>query len=1204
MKRKLLLMVGSFILLLLAFGTYQLFVPGVAFFDPTGGARLRPPSLGFTGEGPGIGRTKGVTFYYRNPEGQLRGVYKATSWTKEDDGSFLLENPEAIVYQRDGTRVYLRADHGQFWAEEVAGGSGFNIRHGQADGRVEIFYDQSTDDDYHGEERPHPKDRPYEEMIHDVIRIVTNDVKFSQDMLELRTESEVTVWSRQLDMNGRGLLLQWNEDPREMRLLRLEKGNILVVKDLPEPVDLTQLPTEEKQAAATQPAAAAETPVAATTSPAVEDGWGLVKASTAPQKGVKPGRDVNVVVGPQPEAEKNKTPAAQPISAAGPKMRNIYQATFHRDVRVFSGTRSLTGADDLSLSFEWDRAWRPEENKAAAPATTAPAKTAVPAIAEAKEKAPAAPAGASDTPASSPLPQAGPTSQPKFASPVAAAGVRDMKLDEEQARASDTQMAIYWDGPLEILPLGRTEAPSRKRYTIAGNGKQVRLTDEDARILCTRFEFKNPQQEAWFEGTKKSPSRVQLARGDEITCRGRIRFIRSLGKAYLEGPGKLVRYARDEEMSNWNVVPVDQAPWRLLLDRVTWGERVEASFGERKMPVGDRSETRPYIKEAAFFENVKMVQFLKPTPHGKDGEKKSFIEAANRLHIWMGVTDEGRNYPSKAEADGKVYALQEGSDIQADWVAVEFQPKAENEDAPTPPAVAASQPSPPPPPPPAEDSLTTNSPEAAKIAKADAPEESEPDAREDDDPLSALGGGVEPTSVKASGDVKVTYHRGREPDEPPLRIEADMLDVNVARELAVLTGAPAKLWQGDRNIEGEVINFDRGAEAVKVTGAGQLRFYTNQDLSGNRLEKPRPVKIAWADWMLYHGQAGQCVFNRNVDFDSAGEKIACPRQMRIFFLPKDSGAPAADDARPVPRGARSLSMGIDDFSSAKFSRIEADGEADEKFWVRMQTQRMHPRNENWVLQRMQIRGQQILYDDVKGFAYVNGPGDFLAEDYRKPSEQPAERRLGDANVIGGQIDRPNQTLFRWKKAMALNQTSRHVRLQDGVEMVHRSGSKMIKLPALETQPFGRLEKGRLSTLHAGVMDAWFGEPKTKLPARDEHGRIKESDGGGQDLLQAGPEFGDLQKFKAEKDVTLQMADDGYRYGTTTIDGEKIFYDAVREVIEVTGFPEGAASRTEAQITIEDRQAGVPPKTVRSPVLIYDLKNDVIKVPSLTGGGGQ
>lgn len=1194
MKRKLLLMAGSFIILLLAFGTYQLFVPGIAFFDPSGATRLRPKSLGVfdPGKGPGFAPTKEITLYYRSPEGQLRGVYKASSWSKEDDGSFTLLHPQAVVYQRDGTRVYLRAQRGRFWAEEVAGSSGFNIRHGQADGKVEIFYDQSTDDKWKGEERPHPKDRPYDDMIHDVLRVVTNDVKFSRDMLELRTDSEVTIWSRQIDMNGKGLLLQWNEDPRELRLLRLEKGTILVVKDLPEQVNLTQLPTEEPPPAETQP-----TPPPATrptTKPDDESAWGLVATATKKQRFVRPGRNVNVIVEDRPGQTRRKARTAPPLPKE-PKMRNIYCATFHDAVRIFSGNRRLTGADQLALTFEWDRAWKPERN------------------------APSSDSSQNDKTETRPAttrPTTVPTSRPKFASRVAAAGVRDMKLDEDQARKSDRQMVIYWDGPLEILPEGRTETPSRKRYTIAGEGKDVRLSDEDARILCTQFEFKNPQQEAWFEGTKERPARVQLARGDEITCRGRIRFVRGDGKAYLQGPGELVRYARDEEMSNWNLVPVEQAPWRLLLDRITWGEKVVARFGERKVPDKDgEEETRPFIKDAVFHQNVRMVQYTRPTARGEDGRTDSSVSATDRLHVWMGLTEEGKNYPRRVEVNGNVSARIDESNIRAGHVEIAMRPlpkEKRDERAPKVPEPKTSVPVE------TKQSVTTMSPEAARVAKPDgAPEQDRADS------LSAMGGSVEPTEFYASGDVEITYADPNKPNDPPLRIKADMVrasDINTEekRGLAVLTGTPvAKIWQGDQSIEGEVIRFDRQAEAVKVEGRGEMHFMLDQDLSGNRLQRPRPGSVAWREGMLYHRQGRQCIFTRDVKFDSVGEKISCPKEIRIFFEAEDSGS--RDDAQPVPRGSRSLSMGVDQFGKADITSIEAYGGKDDKQWVSMQTRKMHPQNRKWVLLRRQIRGQEILYkvlkdrknktpggkDATSSIVKVNGPGDFLAEDYRKPKKTDNDqRRLGSLNEMGGQVDRPSQTLFRWKKDMLFQQAGRYVRLRDGVVMIHRSGDQMITMPGLQTQPFGTL-RGRISTLNAGQVDAWFHEPDEKIATLDEHGRVKDSRREeNRELLEGGPDVGKLRLFKAVKDVTMEMADDGSRYGKTIIDGEQVLYDDVKKVIEVTGFLPGAAKRTEAQITVEDRGTGIPPKTIRSPWLIYDLKKDTISIPKLSGGGGR
>ncbi len=556
-----------------------------------------------------------------------------------------------------------------------------------------------------------------------------------------------------------------------------------------------------------------------------------------------------------------------------------------------------------------------------------------------------------------------------------------------------------------------------------------------------------------------------------------------------------------------------------------------------------------------------MVQFVSPTPRRQAGAVRSYIEANDTLHVWMGLNEAGKSYPSKALARGKVSALQQGSKIAADEVTVTFQPAAGDE------------------------AETETAPAASEV-------------------LAGMGGKVDPITFHASGAVDIKYVETKRPDEPPLCVQADLVDADLASELAVLMGAPAKIWRGTDRIEGEVIHFDRNAEAAKVTGKGSLRFYTKQDLSGNTLSTPRPVRVAWSNWMLYHGQAGQCVFDGEVDLASAGEKMHCPKQMRLFFEPRKRDE-SGSTQQGIPRGARSLAMGVDDFSGARFSRIEADGGSDESQWVRMQTQRAHPQNDTWVLQRMQVRGRQVLYDDTEGFAYVNGPGDFLAEDYRLPRETDRRRREEYANVMGGQIDRPSQTLFRWKQAMYLDQNNRNVSLREGVEMIHRSGNKMISLPNLNTQPFGRLEDGRISTLRSELLDAWFEPPAAEVPVRDESGRIKDTKRRPSvDLLQGGPEFGELRKFSATGDVSMKMADDGFGYGTTLIDGQRVLYDGIRQIINVWGYREGASKRMDAQITIEDRRAGVPPKTVNSPMLIYDLKNDVIKVETVRGGGGM
>jgi hypothetical protein len=112
----------------------------------------------------------------------------------------------------------------------------------------------------------------------------------------------------------------------------------------------------------------------------------------------------------------------------------------------------------------------------------------------------------------------------------------------------------------------------------------------------------------------------------------------------------------------------------------------------------------------------------------------------------------------------------------------------------------------------------------------------------------------------ASGDVRVTHREENNPK--PLYVEADTVDAKLnyrekpgdkPRQLAVLKGKPARIWQGENRIEGETIQFEDVAEAARVIGPGTLRFVSQQDFSGNKVKTQRKTTIAWKKQMLHHG---------------------------------------------------------------------------------------------------------------------------------------------------------------------------------------------------------------------------------------------------------------------------------------------------------------------------------------------------------------
>ena len=148
-----------------------------------------------------------------------------------------------------------------------------------------------------------------------------DEVDFDNEHLTVTTDKRVTVFSPQADIYGTGLVISWNESPRELRLLKIVHGEYMAVYNVPEELNMIALPGSEPEAG---------------------------PATTAPANG----RDSR---GPgprhRPRARRRRPPSTAP---AKPPARNQYLAEFHDGVKVIHRNRRLTGADVLSLGFDWD----------------------------------------------------------------------------------------------------------------------------------------------------------------------------------------------------------------------------------------------------------------------------------------------------------------------------------------------------------------------------------------------------------------------------------------------------------------------------------------------------------------------------------------------------------------------------------------------------------------------------------------------------------------------------------------------------------------------------------------------------------------------------------------------------------------------------------------------------------------------------------
>ncbi len=313
MKRKILLLLASFVLLGGAFLAYRA-------ASQFGQLDLGDTVVAVDGDGDPQGSPGSLSGWKLNikrsgPDGRLESIYRARRLLKQTDGSYKLVSPQFEIFLRNGQNLLIQADEGQVTGEEVTGG--VEPHQGTLRGNVKIYIDRN------------PGPVPVEQRLEELIRIHLDDITFDNQFLTLRSHGDVVVYSREVDIYGREFFMSWNQQPRELRELRIEKGDSMHIKQMRRDVDMLFLPggdTEQAHA-------------------------GDEMAKTDPD---------DTAAQPDAEAEEPEDPfATRPA-------RNVYVADLHDNVRVEStDQRFLRGAQRLTLVFEWtgkfeDPAARPD----------------------------------------------------------------------------------------------------------------------------------------------------------------------------------------------------------------------------------------------------------------------------------------------------------------------------------------------------------------------------------------------------------------------------------------------------------------------------------------------------------------------------------------------------------------------------------------------------------------------------------------------------------------------------------------------------------------------------------------------------------------------------------------------------------------------------------------------------------------------------
>lgn len=221
MVRKLLLAAGSLLVLVGAMLVYQRLSSAKL---PSAGGRVTPP--GQVEEPTGrygnvdISPGRETKVYLVNATGRREGVYEVEKWEKVGS-EFVLTQPRIQLYPRGGQTVYISAERGTIVAEEI--GQSLNPRSGTLEGGVRIAIDRNS--------LPESRKAPREQRSGEFIFIDVDNLQFDNELLALESNGPVEVRSAEMDIDADDLRLSWNDNPRELRSLKLMRGRQMRIHD-------------------------------------------------------------------------------------------------------------------------------------------------------------------------------------------------------------------------------------------------------------------------------------------------------------------------------------------------------------------------------------------------------------------------------------------------------------------------------------------------------------------------------------------------------------------------------------------------------------------------------------------------------------------------------------------------------------------------------------------------------------------------------------------------------------------------------------------------------------------------------------------------------------------------------------------------------------------------------------------------------------
>ncbi|MCD4699852.1 MAG: hypothetical protein K8R91_04690, partial [Phycisphaerae bacterium] len=645
--------------------------------------------------------------------------------------------------------------------------------------------------------------------------------------------------------------------------------------------------------------------------------------------------------------------------------------------------------------------------------------------------------------------------------------------------------------------------PVPGRFDVEATGKKLTLSERDTTAVCNSLEFRSPGRGGVLVGTPDEPVKLTMASGERITV-PLVRFYSDTGVVYLDGAGEMQlpeSAAASMDLAEADDEQTDEKTRGEVT--IDWSEKVIASLGRREVKTETGVEDEDFLRKAVFVGDVNVRQ--------GDTQNMKADELTVKFHEPVSADeDEKVNRIASLYAVGNVNMndTKKGEYIKSQVLDVQMSGPEEEEMYP-----------------------------CKAVATGD---------------ISAMQEGMEITDGEM---LTITFARKR--DEKTGKFE-------LAVKTATLEGKPAKVKQKDNIIRGRKIFFDQAKESANVAGAGSLLFYSDTDISGNKVDKPRPVDITWDKEMDYLGKEREATITGKVNLKTAGDELNCEKMTVTFAEPEDDVAiRPADGAKPAA---------FEDFRPQKIEKVTAEENVSliSKSYDK----------DGFLLQRAQLLSEQVEYDVGTSVLTCSKPGTFSAEDYRPPEEKaPADNRADD---LAGNIDRPSQSAFRWSESMTMNQNTRTVLMLGKVRLVHRSGENVVLAEKLNVRPWGKLPAGRKTQLDCEKMKARFAEPIKK-------------DAGEDAASASGPAVGPLEFFDATGDVNLE---DGPRQ----VFCQRILYQRDSDTATIWGSLPGEPKKN-AVMYYRDAQRGVL-NSWENPQLIWYRKTNRVKGKGVKVRGGR